>query len=92
MSNTQNNLNQPLALKENTYFSVSIVVTQKNSKPAIELRALTTDPASIKGLVSCAYHDIPVIVMPKFYDLTKSLASLVEKGILYKEGNEFFFI
>lgn len=90
MSNT--NLNQPLALKENTFFSVSIVVTQKNSKPAIELRALTTDPNIIKGLVSCAYHDIPVIVMPKFYDLTKSLASLVDKGILYKDGDQFFFI
>lgn len=85
------NLSKPVVIKENSYFSVSIIVTQKNSKPAIELRALTTDPQIIKGLVSCAYHDVPIIIMPKFYDLTKTLASLIDKGILYKEGEQYYY-
>jgi predicted permease len=70
---------------------VNLIVTHKNKRPAIELRSLTTNPALIKTLLSCAYHGIPVIIMPKFTDALQSLNSCIEKGILIKEGQEYFF-
>lgn len=72
-------------------FEVSVIVTQKNSKPAIELRSLTTNMELIKLIISAAYHNRPIIIMPKFTNKMESLNSCIQKGILYREGNEYFF-
>jgi hypothetical protein len=70
---------------------VNIVVTHKNGKPAIELRALTTNPFLIKTLLGCGYRNVPVVVMPKFSNMIAPLNSAVEKGILVREGEQYFF-
>lgn len=72
-------------------FEVSVIVTHKNSKPAIELRSLTTNEEYIKKIVSCAYHNQPFIIMPKFTNSMQSLNKLMEIGIIFKENNNFFF-
>ena len=69
-------------------FQLSLVVTIKNDKPAIEIRGSTVDKDMIKILVQSAYRNYPIMILPKFTNLPKSLGSLIEKGILYIEKNE----
>lgn len=73
-------------------FELNLIVTDKNNKPCIELRKVTTNPDIIKLLVSCAYHGQPVTVLPVFKDSMKSLSSLMEKGIIHKaEDGQFYY-
>lgn len=74
-------------------FQIPITVTHKNNNPAIMLRTETTNEKIIKILVSAAFHKQPLIVQPVFKDEIKSMASLVQKGILYydKERKNYFF-
>lgn len=72
--------------------SVSVVVTEKNNLPCIKLIKEITDTELIKSIISCAFHDRPVILMPKFTDKIKSIGSLVDKGILYRKDNDFYFM
>jgi len=72
-------------------FDVSLVVTSRNCKPCIELRRVVTDTETIKTMVSCAFHNRPVVIMPRFSDTMQSLNNLIEKGIIYREGEEYFF-
>lgn len=70
---------------------LSIIVTQKNGYPAIELRRVTIEPEIIKAIVSAAYHNRPMIMVPKFTNSLQSLRSLIDKGILYQEDGQYFF-
>jgi hypothetical protein len=74
-------------------FEISVIVLEYNNLPGIELRKRTNDKELIKKLVSCAYHEIPILVLPKFSDRLKSINSLLEKGIIYydKEKKQYFF-
>lgn len=87
MNDKQNNAkyvkNAPLPL--------CLVISHKQNKPCLEVRKVITDMDSIKFILTCAYREIPIIAMPKFSDKIKSINSLVEKGIIYKEGEEYFF-
>lgn len=67
---------------------VNIIVTKKNSKPAIEIRSLTTNPHLIKTMLSAAYHNQPIIIMPTFSNLMQSLNSCIQTGILIKDKDE----
>lgn len=78
-------------IDNSSLWEVSVIITEKNSKPAVELRSMTTDLNLIKTLVSAAYYGRPVIIMPKFTSTMQSLSTCLEKGILYKEGNDYFF-
>jgi hypothetical protein len=71
--------------------SLSVIATHKNNKPALELRGLTTNEDFIKAIVTCAYHGIPIIVMPTFNNKLRALSSLVDKGILYQEEGNYKF-
>ena len=71
--------------------SLSVIATHKNSKPAIELRGLTTNEDFIKAIVSCAYHGNPIIVMPTFNNKLKAISSLIDKGILYQKEGQYYF-
>lgn len=59
--------------------------------PAIELRTLTTDNGIIKQLVTCALYEKPIIIMPIFTKKLDSIASLIQKGILYTKEDKFYF-
>lgn len=77
--------------KLESIFQVSLIVITKNNLPAIELRSSTTDISLIQALVKAAYHNQPIQILPRFSNLPKSLGSLIEKGIMYKDGNDYFF-
>lgn len=83
------NANKPLEYAG--LWEVSVIVTEKKGKPAVELRSLTTDLDLIKILIGAAYHSKPVIIMPKFTNVMQSLNSCIEKGILFREDDKYFF-
>ena len=70
---------------------VSLVVTVKNNMPCLEMRKVTTHTDLIKILVSCAFHNRPVIVMPTFKNTIYSLNQLVEKGVLYCDKGDYYY-
>lgn len=70
---------------------VSVIVTQHSGRPIIELRKSVYDLDLLKAILSCAFHERPFLVLPKFSNKLKSLSSLIDKGILYKEGDNYFF-
>lgn len=70
---------------------VYLIISQKNNKPCIELRRSTTDYSLIKTILSCAFHEIPLIIMPTFSNKLKAVSNLVDKGILYKKNNNYYF-
>jgi len=63
-------------------FQTSLVITEKNGLPCLEIRKVTTDPATIRDLISSAFHQRPVIMQPVFRDRIKAVGSLQEKGII----------
>ena len=66
----------------------------KTSMPKIELRKNTTNPYLIQKIIRSAYHgNQPLTFIPKFTDRIQSIASLVDKGILYydPEQGQYFF-
>ena len=65
-------------------FKVPLQVTIKQDKPYVELRAGTSNIEVIKAIISEAFHKRPIIVQPCFTDELKSMASMIEKGIVYR--------
>lgn len=72
--------------------SIPIIVKNRNSTPCILLRTHITDIDIIKKVISCAFHGRPIILMPIFTNKLRSLASLIEKGIIYRKGEEWYFL
>jgi len=73
-------------------YPISIVISERNDKPCLELRKVSTDTEIIKAIISCAFHGRPIIVQPTFNDKVKAIGSLLEKGIIYKgaDGQYYF--
>ena len=72
---------------------IPLIVKVHNDKPAIEMRVVITEPEKIKLIVSAAFHNQPIIIVPNFTYRIKSLASLLEKGIVYRdEKGEFRYL
>lgn len=72
----------------------SIVVSQDSTAPIIELRRRIRDFELIKGVVSAAFYDKPILIRPIFRDKFRAIAALTEKGILVfdNETKEFKFV
>jgi len=70
---------------------ISVIVTQKNNCPAVELRMSTTNSELLKKIVQCSFHSRPIVLMPVFNDKVKSIGSLIEKGILFVKDGDYFF-
>lgn len=70
---------------------IPIIITHKNNKPYLELRTGTNNVDILKSIVSAAFHERPIIVMPIFTDKLRSLSSMIEKGIIYRENEQYYF-
>lgn len=71
---------------------ISIVISQKNGLPCLELRKNTSDTKLIQAIITSAFHNRPMILQPQFSDRFKAIATLVEKGIIYREGDKYLFV
>ena len=67
---------------------INIIIKHHNNRPAIELRKVYTDTKIIQTIVSAAYHQKPVIILPRFNNTLQALNKLQEKGIIYRKLNE----
>jgi hypothetical protein len=70
---------------------VNVIVTEYNGKPAIFLRRFTNNRDLIKLVVSSAFHERPIIIQPTFTNKWNSINTLVEKGVLVREGEDFVY-
>ena len=70
---------------------VNLIVTDANSKPALQLRRTLNDNLQIKALTMCAIHKLPCVIYPTFSDQMQSMAQLIKKGIIYQENGNYFF-
>ena len=79
-------LTQPLEL----YLQIS----EKNGNPALEVRKLITDAASMKAIISAAMWNRPVAVYPTFRERLRALNNLQERGIIFmaEDGSYHFNI
>ena len=78
-------LNIPIPI----YLRVSI----NNSCPCIDARLVTTNSDLIKALVSAAFHEKSILFQPVFKkNKFMAISSLVDRGILYRDGAEFKFL
>jgi len=72
-------------------FQVNLIVSHKNNKPCLEIRRVTADTHLIKEILLSAFHNKPIIIQPVFTNRIKSMTTLIDKGIIYLENNEYFF-
>jgi len=84
--------------KNDKPFCIPIIISESKGIPFIELRKRIelNKPENIeisKLLLSCAFHTIPINIYPDFTNKFKSLSSLMNKGIIYRdnEKNQYFF-
>lgn len=82
--------------------SIPIRVWVKNNMPCVELRRCVqlcadrnTDINNdlVKTIVSSAFHNIPLTIVPTFSDRVRAISSLIDKGILYydTEKEQYFY-
>lgn len=70
---------------------VNLIITEKNGKPCLEIRKKYQDTEIIKTILTCAFHSVPIILQPKFTDTVKATNTLIQKGIIYREDDNYYF-
>mgnify|MGYP001374511467 CR=1 FL=1 len=79
-------------IKQGLPLAMFVQISIKNNCPCLELRRVITDKESIKFMINCVLKDQPIVVKPSFNNDMRSIASLIEKGILYKgKDNDYYF-
>lgn len=81
----------PVKEEEPIMVDCTVIITDKNNKPCIELRRVITDQTLIKLIVASALHNKPVYLQPRFTDTLQSLKTLQVKGIIYRKEDEYHF-
>lgn len=74
-----------------TPLELSIIISNKNNAPCIEVRRCINDIQLIKTILTSAFHNRPLIVQPTFRNKYTAIANLIDKGIIYRENDEFYF-
>lgn len=67
------------------------VCINRKGDPCIKLQKETSNHELIKTIVYCALKGKPLIVQPIFNNNLNALNSLIEKGIVYREGENIYF-
>lgn len=63
--------------------TVNVLVKSHDKQPCIELRRLIIRSEMIKEIVSAAYHDKPIVILPKFNNKIQAVGALATKKIIY---------
>lgn len=72
--------------------SLNIRVGVHNSKPCVEVRKVITDTELIKIIINSAFNEKTLITQPIFINKLNAVASLIDKGILYRKENKYYFL
>ena len=80
--------------EQNDFFllDLSIIISERDGKPVLELRRSIVDPEIIKLILSSAFHERPVIMQPTFRNKHRTINALMEKKIIERKENDLFFI
>lgn len=80
-------------MTEPIIISMPVCITRKYEQPCLELRKIITDLDLLKYILSCAFHERTITILPMFPNKMKSLNSMQEKGIIYfdKKEKKYFF-
>ena len=71
--------------------SLNVLITNYKNQPCIELRTKYVEPKVMKYILSATLHNRPILILPQFTNKIKGLNSAIDKGIIYKEGSDYFF-
>lgn len=85
-------INDVEAIKTDKVMDISLRTTTNNDNPALELRKILTDPDLIKMTIASAFLERPLIIYPKFRNKIIALNILIEKGIIFRENDNYFFV
>ena len=72
-------------------YEVYLIATHKNGVPCIEVRRNISDPEIIKTILDAALNNKTIIFKPVFTRPMSALAKLQQLGIIYRDGDKFFF-
>lgn len=61
---------------------INLTVTLKDGKPVLDLRKVFTDLDQIRLLVSSAWHNRPLVIIPKVADRFRFINNLQQKGLV----------
>jgi len=62
--------------------TIPVTISNKNGKPCVELRKVLTDVSLLKYILTCAYREQPMIIMPNFRDKLHSLNTMQKNGLV----------
>lgn len=72
--------------------SINLSIWEKNSQPAVEIRKIITDPKLLRYVVLSALEETPIVIQPKFTDKLRSINTMIDKGIMFYEKGQYFFV
>jgi len=72
-------------------FNVNVIVFSKQDNPFIKLERQTSNSEIMKMIIIAALHERPIVIQPVFNDKLRSISSLIDKGILYRENEVLYF-
>lgn len=75
-------------LQSENLFDIPIHIITKNDLPGIELRRSTNDVDFMKKIISAAFNEVPIIILPRFTNRIQAVNSLIEKGLIYLDHDE----
>ena len=79
-------------MPENKLFNVNIIITDNSNIPTIELRKVVKMNPENKQLfidiISAAYNEIPITIMPSFSNKLLSIGSMLKRGWICEETDD----
>lgn len=75
------------AIKEgigNVPIKTSLLITNQNGRPCLELRRSISDFDTIKHVLNAAFYKEPALILPSFNNEIQAIAKLQEKGLLFR--------
>ena len=71
---------------------IPVSIGHLRGNPCVVLKKTTSDMELIKTILSSAFHNRPLIIIPKFTDKTQTINSLIQKGIIYRaEDGQYYY-
>jgi hypothetical protein len=72
-------------------FDVNVIIFEKQNCPCIKLERQTNNIEIMKIIISAAMNNRPVLIQPNFSDKFRSISSLIDKGIIYRKEDTYYF-
>lgn len=81
-----------MVLRKNEVLSIPLRVTTERGAPVLILYKKIREPEMIKNVVYAFLHDLPIVTNPICTNgKIAGTGTLIEKGVLYEEDNEYYF-